>query len=269
MWLRARTRYLFGVRTTAPARGAIAERAKAEGVLTSSRSAGHQGQSPRLVSTRVAVAALLALWVAAPALAQEWTEFASREDRFSINFPGAPRVIATTYKSQFGADLPARVYSAAQGQSRFAITVVDYRPIERILTEKSKNCPAGAETCRGGSNPGSSTGAGYWKADVAGAIVYATWQFMQRDAKVTLLVWSNIDLVEGHMLHLANPDAPRTFASIFMHDDKLYIAEATVPAGAPEPGLFQQSLGWIDEEGRSIRYQTLYHQGFPTPARAR
>jgi hypothetical protein len=218
---------------------------------------------------RAAIAVVLALSVAAPALAQEWTEFASTEDRFSINFPGPPRVTATTYKSQFGADLPARVYSASQGQSRFSITVADYRPIERILTEKAKSCPAGAETCLGGSNPGSSTGAGYWKADVAGAIVYATWQFMQRDAKVTQLIWSNIDLVEGHMLHLANPDGSRTLASVFMHENRLYIGEATVPAGAPEPGLFQQSLGWIDEEGRSIRYQTLYHHGFPTPARAR
>jgi hypothetical protein len=218
---------------------------------------------------RPAVAAVLALWLAAPAVAQEWTEFASREDRFSLNFPGPPRVTTTTYKSQFGADLPARVYSAEQGPSRFSMTVVDYRPIERILTEKAKSCPAGAETCLGGSNPSSSTGAGYWKADVAGAIVYATWQFMQRDAKVTQLIWSNIDLVEGHMLHLANANGSRTFASVFMHDNKLYIGEATVPAGAPEPGLFQQSLGWIDEEGRSIRYQTLYHHGFPVPARAR
>lgn len=213
------------------------------------------------------IAAVLSL--SAPAFAQEWTEFISKEDRFSANFPGPPQIRETTYTSQFGADLPARVYSAALGPSRFSLTVVDYRPIEKILTEKSKSCPAGAETCLGGSNPESSTGAGYWKADVAGAIVYATFQFMQRDATVTHLVWSNIDLVEGHMLQLTNRDKSRTSASIFMHETRLYIAEATVPAGYPEPGLFQQSLGWVDENGNSIRYRTLYHQGFPTPARAR
>jgi hypothetical protein len=54
-----------------------------------------------------------------------------------------------------------------------------------------------------------------------------------------------------------------------MHENKLYIGEATVPAGEPEPGLFQQALGFIDENGRSIRYQTLYHNGFPTPPRTR
>jgi hypothetical protein len=213
------------------------------------------------------IAAVLSL--SAPAFAQEWTEFVSRDDRFSANFPGPPQIRDTTFKSQFGADLPARVYSASLGPSRFSLTVVDYRPIEKILTERSRSCPAGAETCLGGSNPESSTGAGYWKADVAGAIVYATFQFMQRDATVTHLVWSNIDLVEGHMLQLTNRDKSRTSASIFMHETKLYIAEATVPAGYAEPGLFQQSLGWVDENGNSIRYRTLYHQGFPTPARAR
>jgi hypothetical protein len=216
-----------------------------------------------------AVTAAVVLSLSSPALAQEWTEFISKEDRFATNFPGPPRITETTFKSQFGADLPARVYSATLGSSRFSLMVVDYRPIEKILTEKAKACPAGAETCLGGTNAGSSTGAGYWKVDVAGAITYATWQIMQRDAKVTELIWTNIDLVEGHMLHLTNKDQSRTFVSIFMHENKLYVGEATVPAGDPEPGLFQQALGWIDENGDSIRYQTLYHNGFPAPPRAR
>src|SRR5262245_10673881 len=113
------------------------------------------------------VAAALILCVATPAVAQEWEEFVSRDDRFTANFPGPPKITETTYKSQFGADLPARVYSAAQGPSRFSLTVVDYGPVEKILTEKSKSCPAGAETCRGNASPTSSTGAGYWKIDLA------------------------------------------------------------------------------------------------------
>ena len=215
------------------------------------------------------VAGLLIVLLPAFAAAQGWTEFVSREDRFTANFPGTPQITTTTYQSQFGADLPARVYSAAQGRSRYSLTVVDYAPLERLLTEKSKNCPVGAETCRGNASPSSSTGAGYWKVDFAGAIVYATWQFMQRDAKVTELIWNNIDLVEGNLLHLTNADKSRTYAAIFMHDGRLYISEATVPAGDPEPGLFQQSLGWIDENGRGIRYQTLYHHGLPVPPRGR
>ena len=215
------------------------------------------------------LAAIAIVLTSGPAVAQGWTEFVSKDDRFTTNFPGAPEVKEATYRSQFGADLPSRVYSATRGASHFSVTVVDYRSIEKILTEKSKSCPDGAETCRGGANPASSTGAGYWKADLAGAMVYATWQFMRRDAVVTEFIWTNIDLVEGHLLHLTNKDKSRTYASIFMHENKLYIGEATVPAGEPEPGLFQQALGFIDENGRSIRYQTLYHNGFPTPPRSR
>jgi hypothetical protein len=215
------------------------------------------------------LAVFLLLSMGGATFAQEWTEFVSKDDLFSTNFPGTPQITQSTYRSQFGADLPSHVYSASLGPSRFSMTVVDYRAIEKILTEKSKSCPPGAETCLGGANPGSSTGAGYWKVDYAGALIYATRQFLKRDAVLTEFVWTNIDLVEGHMLHLTNADKSRTYASIFMHADRLYIAEATVPAGAPEPGLFQQALGWIDENGKSIRYQTLYHHGQPTPSRAR
>jgi hypothetical protein len=214
-------------------------------------------------------AAAVMLAMSAPAFAQEWTEFVSRDDRFSINFPGQPRITETTYTSQFGAGLPARVYSATQGPRRFSVTVVDYRPIEKILTERAKACPPGAETCLGSTAANSSTGAGYWRADVSGAMVHATWQFMQRPGTITQLIWSNIDLVEGHMLTLTNTDKSRTVASIFMHENRLYIAEATVPAGDPEPGIFQQSLGWIDEAGKSIRYQSIYRNGFPPPPRLR
>ena len=212
-------------------------------------------------------ATALILTISAPAAAQEWIEFVSREDGFMANFPGQPAITQTTFRSQFGADLPARVYSGEAGRTRVSLTVVDYRPIEKILTAKSKSCPPGAEACSGNTAATSSTGAGYWKADVAGALIYVTWQFMQRDAKVTHLLWNNVDLVEGHHLQLTNADQSRTLAAIYMHENKLYILEGTVPAGYPEPGLFQQSLVWIDENGMPFRYQSLYHNGFQAPGR--
>jgi hypothetical protein len=30
-----------------------------------------------------------------------------------------------------------------------------------------------------------------------------------------------------------------------------------VPKGYPAPVIFQQSLGWLDEEGKRIRYQVM------------
>ena len=198
------------------------------------------------------------------ALGQEWIEFANREDRFTCNFPSQPKITQITYQSEHGADLPARVYSAAQGQSRYSVTVVDYNQAQRILTEKAKSCPAGAEPCLGA--PGDE---GHWRADVRGAIVYATWRLMQRDARLTSLVWNTVDRVEGHQLQMTNNDKSRTFAGIYMHENKLYIIEGTVPAGYPEPGLFQQSLGWLDENGKGLRYESFYSNGFPAPPRVK
>ncbi len=195
-------------------------------------------------------------------LAQEWVEFASREDRFTCLFPTQPKITETTYLSQHEANLPARSYSAAQGQSKYSIMVVDYNQAQRILTEKAKSCPAGAEPCLGG--PGDE---GHWRSDIRGAIDWATWQFLKRDAKVTSFVWAAVDQVEGRQLQLTNSDKSRTFAGIFMHQNKLYIEEGTVPPGYPEPALFQQSLGWLDENGIGLRYTSYYNNSYPPPPR--
>jgi hypothetical protein len=51
-------------------------------------------------------------------------------------------------------------------------------------------------------------------------------------------------------------------AFVAMHEQKLYILEGTVPKGYPPPGLFQQSMGWVDKDGNGIRYQTIYSNLF-------
>jgi hypothetical protein len=217
---------------------------------------------------RSLAAAAFIVWMSTPAFAQEWRDFAFQQDRFTCNFPGDPKITDTTFMSQFGHRLPARVYSVELARNhKFSVTVVDYGNITQLGLEKQKSCPQGSEACRGGSGaPGNSTGPGYSKADRAGAITYATWLFMQRDAKVTHLLWTNISLVEGHQIRLLNnADKSLTAASVFMHEDKLYIAEGTVPEGYPEPGLFYQSLGFLDENGNGIRYADFYHNGFPKP----
>jgi hypothetical protein len=214
-----------------------------------------------------AISAALVLSIAGSAFAQEYVEFTSQQDRFGATFPTEPKIAESMFKSQFGSMLPMRTYTSDSGNSHFKVTVIDYNNIEAIATEKAKTCPPGAETCKGG---GSSTGVGYWKADIEGAIHYATWGFMQRDTKITYLGWNNIDLVEGTMLYMTNnADKSRTSAGIYMHENKLYIIEGTVPAGYPEPGFFQQSIRWLDENGNGIRYQTLYHNGFPKPPTGR
>ena len=57
---------------------------------------------------------------------------------------------------------------------------------------------------------------------------------------------------------MTNPDQSRTFAGIYLHESRLYILEATVPAKAPQPGLLQQSLSFLDAAGKKVRYPTIY-----------
>src|SRR5262249_27425280 len=114
------------------------------------------------------ISTALVLSVSGSVFAQEWMEFASREDRFTCLFPSQPKITQTTYRSEYGADLPARVYSVTQGQSRYSITVADYNRVRRILTEKSKTCPAGDVVCAGLAT---GTGEGWWKVDMRAALV--------------------------------------------------------------------------------------------------
>jgi len=196
-----------------------------------------------------------AVLVSGPAFTQDWIEFVSQEERITCLFPTQPKVAEIPWLSEYGAVLPARVYSVTQGQSRYTLTVVDYNPVERLLVEKSKSCPAGTETCQGIGD----WGLGYWKNDMRGAIVYATSKLLQREVKVTHVMWNSQQMVQGQELQLTNnTDQSRTWASIYMHENRLIILEATVPRGYPEPALFTQSLAWLDEKGNGIRYSTIY-----------
>jgi hypothetical protein len=215
------------------------------------------------------ISAALIVSLTGPAFAQEYVEYKSQQDRFTIVFPAPPKVTETTFKSQFDSILPARIHSVDANGGHYSVTVVDYKNIQAIATEKAKRCPPGAEACSGTATAASSTGAGYWKADIEGAVMNATWMLLQRDAKVTYVGWSNMDLVEGNMVSLTNKDKSLTSAAVYMHEDKLYILEGTAPAGYPVPDWFQQSVGWIDENGNGIRYLTIYHNGFPKPEIAR
>jgi hypothetical protein len=156
-----------------------------------------------------------------------------------------------TWPSEYGAVFPGRVYTTAQGPSRYSVTVIDYTEAERIHAERPNRNDA-------------ELGGQYWQVDVQASIAYAATKFRQREGvKVTFDAYHYIDLISGHQLQLTNPDQSRTFAGIYLHENRLYILEATVAAKAPPPGLFQQSLGFLDEAGKNVRYQSIYFNRLP------
>jgi len=199
------------------------------------------------------LSSVLMLTLSGTCFAQDWTEFSSREDRFSITFPGEPQMTDTTWISQYQAILPGHIYSGRQGSTRYTVTVIDYNPIERLLTERSRTLPALDLAVH-------EYGPGYWKTDVRGAVVFAASKYLERDGKVEHMLSNFADLVAGMQLQfVSNADQSRTFASIYMHAYRLVIAEAILPKGALAAGpmIFQQSLGWLDPEGKRIRYRIM------------
>ena len=70
-------------------------------------------------------------------------------------------------------------------------------------------------------------------------------------------------------MQLTNPDKSRTFAAIYMHENRLYILEATVLANASPPALFQQSMGFLDKDGVRVSLCNALFECVPaTGARA-
>lgn len=221
----------------------------------------------RIMKVTHGAVALMVLMTATSVVAQEWMDYTSRQDRFSVNFPAAPTIREFTYTSWLDAQLPARAYTVERRAERYSVTVVDYTVAERVHAERVKTCPPGAHSlCFG--NDEVAQGIGGWKYDVLGAVDHATSQFLTRDAKVTYFAWATIDRITGRQIHLTNADQSRTFVQIHMHENRLYIIEATVPPNAAEPGLFQQSPRFLDEDGRPARYNGNYTNMYPPPPRA-
>jgi hypothetical protein len=201
--------------------------------------------------TKLLIAALLLCLPVSSAAQTEWMEFTSSDDRFSITFPGKPTVQTLMWPSEYGAVFPGRVYTVQQGPSRYSVTVIDYRDAEAIHAKIDK-APSFDDPR-------------YWQMDILASVQYAATKLYRTKpgAKVTYDAWHYIDLVEGHQLQLTNADNTKTYVSIYLHENRLYIVDATVPANAPAQGIFQQNLGFADEKGGRVRYNEIYSNRVP------
>ena len=172
----------------------------------------------------------------------QWRQFTDLEEYFSVNFPGEPEVRVIDYHSEYGATLPAKVYSVTEGGSLHSVTVVDFTDAQSAYAELADRSDE-------------ANNASLWLYDQRASTAYAARNFRLRGGDVTFDAWHHIDLVEGHQMQITNPDNSRTYASIYLHNSRLYILEATVPEGSLPQGLFQASLNFLDETGTKIRYQ--------------
>ena len=192
--------------------------------------------------TRFLPAAIF-LGLSGPVASQSWFVYTGEIDRFTVNFPAEPVVEEIGYPSEYGAEFPGRVYTVRRGDNVYSVTVIDYRDAENIHLARTNSTEADApENYQ------------YWIIDVMASVAYAAHNYRQRGGEVTYDAWSHIDRVPGHQLQITNADGSRTYAGIYLHERRLFITDATVPATAPPQGHFQQSLGFIDDEGERVRY---------------
>ena len=225
------------------------------------------------------IPAALLLLSPGPAFAQGQDQdpisYVSKADYFSIDFPNEPAVREITYPDEYRINLPGRVYTSNVGKSRYTVTVVDYRDAPKIHAARNVTCVHDA----GADRPGLTaqqrkdlTGDACQDEsvkDVRGAMMFATWNIVQKAAKVTHLAYYNSDLVEGYEVHTNNLDETRTYAVVHMHENRLYIIEANVPKSAPAANWFQISIRFLDPQWNPVRYSysglMIYSNGYPKP----
>jgi hypothetical protein len=232
----------------------------------------------RLIPAALVLLSPLYAFAQAPSIfapGQEVTDYVSKTDYFSVNLPAAPKIQEITYPSEYRITLPGRIYTTDAGRNHYSVTVIDYRDAIKIHEARNAKCMEDAGANRPGLTPQQRRDAvgdacqDDGPEEMHGAIMYATWNFIQKAAKVTHLADYNTDLVQGNEIHTINPDESRTYATVHMHENRLYITQATVPRGAPAANWFQISLRFLDAQYNPVRYTwdgfQLYANGRPTP----
>jgi hypothetical protein len=207
-----------------------------------------------LLLVAIAVAAPLFVLKQASAQLQDSSSYLSLEDRFSADFPIPPTIHESTYTTELGVTLPARVYRAEDDFAEYSVTVVDWRDSEALYEAFLSGC----QDCDGAM-----------ANDIRGAMLHAAFGVIGRGDDVTYLGQIETSEVEGVRIHLLHEDGSRTYATAHWHEYRLYVIEATAPPIAPPPNFFPVSIGFIDDEGRRVGYEERYAPLFPTPARSR
>jgi len=170
-------------------------------------------------SRRLVVLGALLVAAASPARAQDWKEYAYPDAGFSAQFPAQPTVAERPYKAG-SLSAPAKVYAAHQGAADYSVTVVDL----------------------------SASGVGK-EAAIDGAV-----KAFAASGAVKVDVTERIDREFGRELTIADQAGGRTATAIFYVKGRLYLlAGRTDAAGAPLAVRFQQSLQFVDAQGKPPR----------------
>jgi hypothetical protein len=163
------------------------------------------------------VALILAvLAVAGPAAAEGWKEYRDPAYGFAVSFPADPRIETASYPGADGRALAAHVYSVAQDNAVFRVTVVDIP--DPALDEKT--------------------------------VIDQAIKNLSADGEITVNIAHRVSRVFGRQLSIVEADGSRLMAAVFFHEGRLYQIEGqALPNGDDATGeaiRFQQSLVFTD-----------------------
>ncbi len=183
-----------------------------------------------------------ALWFCGSAVAQRWIPYASATDGFRIMAPGEFSIEEIDFETEYGILVPAKVFSHENDSGRYSVTVVDYRDAQRLHDERLREIGGIYQPI-------------YAQVDVRGSIAYAAKKIRDRASTIDYDAYHYISRIEGHQLQTTNPDQTRTFAAIYLYESRLYVIDATASPAIAPPGMFQQTLEFLDEDGEAITFR--------------
>ena len=163
------------------------------------------------------IAFVLALFaLSGPAAAQSWKEYSYPGEAFTVSFPAPPEIEATTYQAADGRSVPARVYSVAQDNGVFKMTIADL------------------------------SGSGL---EETGVIDHAI-QKLSKDGEIKVDIPARVRRVFGRQLSILGADGSRSSVALFYYRGRLYQIEGkSLPHGnaTADAIRFQQSLMFTDD----------------------
>jgi hypothetical protein len=171
------------------------------------------------------ISAMLLSW---PAAAQSWREYTYPQYSFAVSFPSDPTVETKSYQTADGTMAEARVYSVAQDNSRFTMTVVD------LSNTQSQE-----------------------DAVIAHAI-----KTLSEAGEVKLDIPHRISRVYGRQLSIAGRDGSHSSIAVFYYQQRLYQIEGVAlpsgPDGTADAIRFQQSLVFTNNAANRTRLEPVF-----------
>jgi hypothetical protein len=172
-----------------------------------------------LIETTVFFSCVMVCAASAQETFKDTNAFASCENRFAIIFPGNPSGKDVNFTTETGASVPARQFTLERGGDRYSVTVV--------------NLASGPELDEG--------------------IISHAADALRKQGQIRFeYPVGYIAGVRGRQLVIAQPNGKQVRGSVYMHDHRIYITEASTAVGDVQALQFDQSITIIDADGVDV-----------------